>query len=182
MCAAVKPLLPSLAASLSGECGTMSVSCVNAATCLVRRGTGMAVGPAEGWLHSRAEAAAAAARAAGRTHKPPGRWCRRAVGPGGEVCCPPSLTSTCCVLNLSLYNFRATEKESIAAELLVFCCCETRLVDKNKRKQRKDAAQKGNFVPSLHAPTLSSEWQHNKPPDIYPKRPLQLVRVGVVYG
>lgn len=49
---------------------------------LGRRGTGMAAGPAGGWLHS--------CSAAGRTHKPPGRRCRREVCPEAEVCCPPS--------------------------------------------------------------------------------------------
>lgn len=57
---------------------------VNGTTCLGRRGTGRAAGPAEGWPHS------CAAAAAGRTHKPLGRRCRREVCPGEEVCCPPS--------------------------------------------------------------------------------------------
>ena len=60
---------------------------MNGTTRLGHRGTGRAAGPAGGWPRS---CAAAAAAAAGRTHKPLGRRCRREVCPEEEVCCPPS--------------------------------------------------------------------------------------------
>lgn len=75
---------------------------INRAACLGHPGSGRAAGPQRGWLRSRVAAAAAA----GRTHAPPERRCRREVCPEGEACCPPShptdrvLISSFCVLLL----------------------------------------------------------------------------------
>lgn len=60
----------------------IEVGDIKRATCLGRRGRGRAAGLEGGSPHSCA--------AAGRTHMPQGRCCRREVCPEEEVCCPPS--------------------------------------------------------------------------------------------
>lgn len=117
---------------------------------LGRRGTGTAAGPVQGWPHS-------CAAAAGRTHKPRGRWCRREVCPGEEACCPPSLLQDC-VLKLSPFNLinSATKKKNSQSSTPLTCVVLTDAdlrAEATKTKKRRCAKMKlrpspcANFVP-----------------------------------